>query len=78
MAEEALARLDHLTRLGPTPDAFTFKDAFPASERRRREHPREANGLAATYGVMLWFRRKTFIGSHVRFRSRRRSIFASP
>ncbi len=76
-AEEALARLDHLTQHGPTPDAFTFKE-LPAPERRRRGHPREANGLAATYGVMLWFRRKTFVGSHVRFRSRRRSSFASP
>ena len=28
-AEEALARLDHLTRAGPTPDAFTFKEQFP-------------------------------------------------
>ena len=28
-AEEALARLDHLTRVGPTPDAFTFKEQFP-------------------------------------------------
>ena len=29
-AEEALARLDRLTALGPTPEAFTFKEPFPA------------------------------------------------
>jgi hypothetical protein len=28
--EDGLARLDHLTRRGPTPYAFTFKTAFPA------------------------------------------------
>ncbi len=28
-AAEALARLDHLTTHGPTPDAFTFKHRFP-------------------------------------------------
>ena len=33
-AEDALARLDHLTTHGPTPEAFTFKDD-PATERRR-------------------------------------------
>jgi Domain of unknown function (DUF3291) len=27
--EEALARLDRLTTLGPTPEAFTFKERFP-------------------------------------------------
>lgn len=28
--EEAMARLDHLERHGPTPEAFTFKRRFPA------------------------------------------------
>jgi Domain of unknown function (DUF3291) len=28
--EEALARLDHLDQHGPTPDAFTFKERYPA------------------------------------------------
>lgn len=27
--DEALARLDRLTREGPTPEAFTFKERFP-------------------------------------------------
>jgi hypothetical protein len=30
--EEGLARLDHLTRHGPTPSAFTFKTVFPAGK----------------------------------------------
>ena len=44
-AEEALARLDRLTRLGPTTEAFTFKEHFPppnaGDERtfRRGERP---------------------------------------
>jgi uncharacterized protein DUF3291 len=29
-AQEALARLDRLTTLGPTPEAFTFKERFPS------------------------------------------------
>ena len=28
--EDALRRLDHLAEHGPTPEAFTFKQAFPA------------------------------------------------
>jgi hypothetical protein len=27
--DEALARLDHLRRFGPTPEAFTFRRPFP-------------------------------------------------
>jgi hypothetical protein len=29
-ADEALARLERLTTLGPTPEAFTFKQRFAA------------------------------------------------
>ncbi len=28
--DEALSRLDHLRRQGPTPEAFTFRQAFDA------------------------------------------------
>lgn len=38
-AEEALARLDHLTTLGPTPEAFTFREQHPAPEDADQEPP---------------------------------------
>ena len=38
-AEEALARLDHLTLHGPTPDAFTFKEHFPTPHATDEDIP---------------------------------------
>jgi Domain of unknown function (DUF3291) len=38
-AEEALARLDRLTRLGPTSEAFTFKEHFPPPGTDHRDFP---------------------------------------
>jgi heme-degrading monooxygenase HmoA len=35
--EEAKARLERLARLGPTPDAFTFREPFPAPGVARPE-----------------------------------------
>jgi hypothetical protein len=35
--DEALARLASLTSLGPTPDAFSFKQRFSAPDRAGEE-----------------------------------------
>ena len=37
--EEALARLERLRALGPTPEAFTFKQRFPRPQGEHRELP---------------------------------------
>lgn len=39
---EALARLDTLRRHGPTPTAFTFRQAFPAPHVEERQQPAAA------------------------------------
>jgi hypothetical protein len=36
---EAMARLDLLARMGPTADAFTFKNPFPAPDAADRPLP---------------------------------------
>jgi hypothetical protein len=46
--EEARERLDHLNAHGPTPFAFTFKQAFPAPGE---SSVRVAEGIEATCGV---------------------------
>ena len=39
--EEAEAKLTQLRAYGPTPDAFTFKQAFPAPDARPKTSPTE-------------------------------------
>jgi hypothetical protein len=44
--DEALARLDHLERRGPTPEAFTFKRQFAAPARRGADLTEQGNEAA--------------------------------